>query len=76
MRDALFNKLKSYVITNAHNNYEKDTYDVLNDSIIKPLNKEMKLLMEKYVCVYFMWNEDKKLIIKYSKEEDIKKYLN
>ena len=29
--------------------------------------------MEKYMFVYFMWNENKKLIIKYSKEEDIDK---
>ena len=35
----------------------------------------MKLLMEKDMFVYFMWNEDKKIIIKYSKEEDIKKSI-
>ena len=35
----------------------------------------MKLLMEKDMCVYFMWNEDKKLIIKYSKEVDINKSI-
>ena len=29
--------------------------------------------MNKDMFVYFMWNEDKKLIIKYSKEEDINK---
>ena len=73
MRDTLFNKLKSYVIKNAHIDCEKDTYDVLNDSIVKPLNEEMKLLMEKDMFVYFMWNEDKKFIIKYSKEGDINK---
>ena len=73
LRDTLFNKLRSYVIKNAHIDCEKDTYDVLNDSIVKPLNEEMKLLMEKDMFVYFMWNENKKLIIKYSKEEDINK---
>ena len=40
---------------------KKDTYDVLNDSIVKPLNEEMKLLMEKDMFEYFMWNEDKNL---------------
>ena len=76
MRDILFNKLNSYVIKNAHIDCDKDTYDVLNDSIVKPLNEEMKLLMKKDMFVYFMWNEDKKLIIKYSKEEDINKKLS
>ena len=33
----------------------------------------MKLLMNKDMFVFFMWNEDIKLIIKYSKEEDMKK---
>ena len=75
MRDTLFNKLKSYVIKNVRIDCEKDTYDVLNDSIVKQLNEEMKLLMEKNMFVYFMWNEDKKLIIKYSNEEDIKKSI-
>ena len=75
LRDTLFNKLKSNVIKNAHIDCEKDTYDVLNDSVVKPLNEEMKLLMEKDMFVYFMWNEDKKLIIKYSKEEDINKSI-
>ena len=60
---------------NAHIDCEKDTYDVLNDSIVKPLNEEMKLLMEKHMFVYFKWDEDKKLIIKYSKEGDINKSI-
>ena len=29
--------------------------------------------MNKDRCIFFMWNEDNKLIIKYSKEEDINK---
>ena len=75
MRDIYFNKLDSYVIKNAHIDCDKDTYDVLNDSIVKPLNEEMELLMNKDMFVYFMRNEDKKLIIKYSKEEDINKSI-
>ena len=31
-------KLDSYVIKNAHINYDKGTYNHLNESIIKPLN--------------------------------------
>ena len=45
----------------------------MNDSIVKPLNEEIKLLMNKEMFVFFMWNEDNKPTIKYSKEEDIKK---
>ena len=75
LRDIYFNKLKSYVIKNAHIDCDKDTYDVLNGSIVNPLNEEIKLLMKKYMFVYFMWNEDKLLIIKYSKEKDISKSI-
>ena len=75
MRDILFNRLNSYVIKNAHIDCDKDSYDVLDDSIVKPLNKEMELLMKKDMFVYFMWNKDKKLIIKYSKKEDINKSI-
>ena len=39
LRDIYFNKVKSYVIKNAHIDCDKDTYDVLNDSIVKPLNE-------------------------------------
>ena len=38
LRDIYFNKLKSYVMKNAHTDCDKDTYDVLNDLIVKPLN--------------------------------------
>ena len=75
MRDIYFNKLNSYVIKNAHIDCDKDAYDVLNDSIVKPLNEEMKLLMKKDMCAYFMWNENEKLIITYSKKEDINKSI-
>ena len=57
----------------AHIDCNKDTYDVLNNPIVQSLNEEMKLLMNKDMFVLFMWNEDNKLIIKYSKEEDIDK---
>ena len=50
LRDISFNKLNSYVITNAHIDCDKDTYDVLNDSIVKPLHEEMKLSMKK-ICL-------------------------
>ena len=69
--DIYLNKLKSYVITNAHIDCDKDKYDVLNDSIVKPPTEEMKSLMNKEMSVHFMWNEDKNIIIKYSKEENI-----
>ena len=64
-------KLKPYVTKNAHIDCDKDTHYVLNDSIVNPLDEEMKLLMNKAMVVFFMWNEDNKFIIKYSKEEDI-----
>ena len=37
--------LNSCVIKNAHIDCEKDTYDVLNKSIVKPLNDEMQIIM-------------------------------
>ena len=43
------------------------------DNGVKPLDEEMKIIMNKYVFVFFMWNEDNKLIIKYLKEDDINK---
>ena len=73
LRDIYIKNLKSYVIKYAHIDGDKDTDDVLNTSIVKPLNEEMKLLMNKDICVFFIWNEDNKLIIKYLKEEDINK---
>ena len=32
------------VIKNAHINCDKNTYDVLNESIFKPLHNEMKII--------------------------------
>ena len=66
-------KLKSYVIKNAHIDCDKDTYDHLNNSTVKPLNEEIKILMNKDIFLFFIWNEDKKIIIKYSQEENINK---
>ena len=40
LRDIYFNKVKSYVIKNAHIDCDKDTYDVLNDSIVNRLMKK------------------------------------
>ena len=62
--------LNSYVIKNVHIDCEKNAYDVLNISIVKPLNDEMKIIMNEDIC-FLMWNEDKKVILKYSKSEDI-----
>ena len=71
--DTHIKKLKLCVIKNAHIDCDKDTYDVLNESIVKPLNKEMKIIMNKDMFVFLMWNEDNKLIIEYSNEDDITK---
>ena len=38
-----------------------------------PLNEEMKIIMNKDMFVFFMWNEENKLVIEYSKEDDINK---
>ena len=72
LRD-IHKKMKSYVIKNARIDCDKDTYDVLNNSIAKPFNEEMKLLMNKDMFMFFMWNKNKNIIIKYLKEEDMKK---
>ena len=64
-------KLLSYVINNDHIDYDYDTYDVLNNSIIKPINDDVKILMNKDIFVYLLWNEDNKLTIYYSTIDDI-----
>ena len=63
--------IDSYVAKNAHIDCEKYTCEVLNNSIIKPLNDELKFLMKKDIFFFLMWNEDKELIVKYSKREVI-----
>ena len=63
-------KILSYVIKNAHIDCDHDTYDVLNKSIVKPINDDMKTLMNKDMFVFLLWNEDDKLIIQYSTKDD------
>ena len=45
LRDINVKNLNSYRIKNAHIYCKKDTYDVLNESIVKPLNNEMIIIM-------------------------------
>ena len=71
MRDINVKNLNSYVIKNGHIDCDKDTDDVLNESIVKPINDEMKIIMNKDMCVFFMWDDNNKTIFKYSKREDI-----
>ena len=69
-RDSGWKKLLSYVIKNAHIDCDHDTYDVLNKSIVKPINDDMKTLMNKDMFVFLLWNEDDKLTIQYSTKDD------
>ena len=57
MRDTNVIHIDSYVIKNTHIDFDKETYDVLNDSIVKPLNGDMKTIINEDTFVYFMWNE-------------------
>ena len=57
------------MIKSAHIDCEKDTYDVLNDSIVKPFNGEIKMIMNKDLFFY-MWNEDKKDTVEYFRSEE------
>ena len=59
-RDSLGHKLLSYVIKNAHIKCDHDTYDVLNNSILKPMNDDVQLLMNKDMFIYLLWNGDDK----------------
>ena len=70
-QEILVEKILSYVIKNAHIDCDHDTYDVLNNSIVKPINDGMKILMNKDIFVYLLWNEDNKLTIYYSTIDDI-----
>ena len=45
----------------------------MNESIVRSLNEEIKIIINKDIFVFFMWNEDNKLIIEYLKEDDINK---
>ena len=53
-RNSGGNKVLSYVIKNAHIDCDHDTYDVLNKSIVKPINDDMKLLMNKDMFVFLL----------------------
>ena len=53
-RDSGGNKVLSYVVKNTHIDCDHDTYDVLNKSIVKPINEDMKLLMNKDMFVYLL----------------------
>ena len=48
-------KIDSYIIKNAHIYHEKDTYEVLTALIVKPLNDEMKLIMNEKICMFILW---------------------
>ena len=39
-RDSRSRKILSYVIKNDHIDCDHDTYDVLNNSIVKPVNND------------------------------------
>ena len=64
--DSLGRKILSYVIKNVHIDCDHDIYDDMNISIVKPINDYMKILMNKGMFVYLLWNKDDKLIIQYS----------
>jgi len=69
-RDSGGKKLLSYVIKNTHIDCDHDTYDVWSKSIVKPINDDMKTLMNKDMFVFLLWNEDDKLTIQYSTKDD------
>ena len=69
-RNSGGNKVLSYVIKNAHIDCDHDTYDVLNNSIVKPINDDTKLIMNKDTFVFLLWNKNNKLIIQYSNKDD------
>ena len=63
--------ISSYIIKNTRIDCEKDAYEILNYLIVKSLNDEIKIITNEDMFVYFMWNEDIRLIVKYSKSEDM-----
>ena len=62
--------IDSYV-KNAQIDCEKNIYEIINDSIIKPLNDKINILWKKMCLSFFMGNGDEQLIVKYSKNEKI-----
>ena len=69
-RDSGGKKILSCVIKNAHIDCDHDTYDFLNKPIVKPINDGIKILMNKDMFVFLLWNEDDKLTIQYSTKDD------
>ena len=45
LRDINVKNLDSYVMKNTRIDCDKDTYNVLKESIVKPLNDEIKIIM-------------------------------
>ena len=68
--DSGGNKVLSHVINSDTIDCDHNTYDVLNNSIVKPINDDMKLLISNDMFVFLLWNEDNKLIIQYSTKDD------
>ena len=64
-------KLLSYVIKNVHIDCDHDTYDVLNKSIVKLIDDGMKIILNEDMFVFFMLDNNSKLLVKYSKRDDI-----
>ena len=62
--------LDSYVIKNAHIDCDKDTYDFLNESIGKPLNDEMKIVMNEDMIFLNCGMKINKRTVKCFKSED------
>ena len=52
LRGINVNNLNSYIIKNDHIDCDRDVYDVLNESIIKSLNDNMKIIMNEDMFVF------------------------
>ena len=58
MRDKeVYNKV-SYVITNDHIYYTKDTHDIFQRTIATPFNNHLKYVMYDIYCLYCRWKKD------------------
>ena len=58
-------------MNNAHIDFDKDTNDVLNKSIVKLIDDGMKIILNEDMFVFFMLDNNSKLLVKYSKRDDI-----
>ena len=57
MRDKeVYNKV-SYVITNDHIYYTKDTHDIFQRTIVTPINNHLKYVMHDIYCLYCRWKK-------------------